>query len=254
MKTALLIAHPGHEIRIHHWLETVRPVVCVLTDGSGGGASSRIDSTRRVLERCGAGVGGVFARFTDKNLYEIILERRPKDLISVAEDLVKEWEALNIGSVAADMLEGFSPSHDVCRCLAGAAIEKLRRRTGRKVVNLDFPLEGLPDGSSPLKGSDVLDLDAAAFQRKRQAAMEYAELSTEVDRAIAAHGEAPFRREVLRPAPQPAGLYWDRKDRPFYETYGAKMVAAGRYRQVITFENHMKPVASALWEWASREP
>ena len=33
-RTALFVAHPGHELRIYGWLERARPQVHVLTDGS----------------------------------------------------------------------------------------------------------------------------------------------------------------------------------------------------------------------------
>ncbi|HUE39393.1 MAG TPA: hypothetical protein VMR29_07805 [Candidatus Binatia bacterium] len=39
---ARVVAHPGHELRVHHWMERVRPVVCVLTNGSGASGCSRI--------------------------------------------------------------------------------------------------------------------------------------------------------------------------------------------------------------------
>ena len=31
-KAALIVAHPGHELRVHHWLEATRPVVLDLTE------------------------------------------------------------------------------------------------------------------------------------------------------------------------------------------------------------------------------
>jgi hypothetical protein len=34
-RAALVIAHPGHELRALHWLRLSRPCVFVLTDGSG---------------------------------------------------------------------------------------------------------------------------------------------------------------------------------------------------------------------------
>ena len=29
-KAALIVAHPGHELRVHHWMELARPLVLVL--------------------------------------------------------------------------------------------------------------------------------------------------------------------------------------------------------------------------------
>ena len=53
-RPALIIAHPGHELRVHHWLEKTRPLMLVLTDGSGRTAQSRLASTTRILEQAGA--------------------------------------------------------------------------------------------------------------------------------------------------------------------------------------------------------
>src|SRR5262245_62950864 len=72
-RSALVIAHPGHELRVHGWLEQTRPLVFVLTDGSGGAGRPRIDSTARVLERVGAKPGAIFGRFADRELYAAIL-------------------------------------------------------------------------------------------------------------------------------------------------------------------------------------
>ena len=40
-KTALMVAHPGHELRVWHWLEIECPRVVVVTDGSGRSGASR---------------------------------------------------------------------------------------------------------------------------------------------------------------------------------------------------------------------
>ena len=48
-KAALVISHPGHELCVHHWLETARPDVFVLTDGSGRSGISRLDSTTKII-------------------------------------------------------------------------------------------------------------------------------------------------------------------------------------------------------------
>ena len=49
-RCAVLLAHPGHELVIHEFVSRARPLVAVLTDGSGNSGESRIDSTTRVLE------------------------------------------------------------------------------------------------------------------------------------------------------------------------------------------------------------
>src|SRR5262245_41002456 len=44
-----LFAHPGHELRVHHFLEQAAPTVAVLTDGSGSTGQPRLDESRELL-------------------------------------------------------------------------------------------------------------------------------------------------------------------------------------------------------------
>src|SRR3954466_6543736 len=69
---ALVIAHPGHELRLHHWLETATPRVFVITDGSGSG-QSRIQSTIDVLKATGCTPGTIMAALTDHEIYQMLL-------------------------------------------------------------------------------------------------------------------------------------------------------------------------------------
>jgi hypothetical protein len=55
-----------------------------------------------------------------------------------------------------------------------------------------------------------------------------------------------FRVECLRPARNNSGTDWTIDDPPFYELYGEKLVAAGRYEKVIRFREHMLPLAQAI--------
>ncbi|MGE0128099.1 MAG: hypothetical protein AB7U82_08465 [Blastocatellales bacterium] len=68
-RAALVVAHPSHELRVHGWLETARPLVFVLTDGSGRSGKSRLDWTTQVLERAGVERGRVYGRLTDLEEY-----------------------------------------------------------------------------------------------------------------------------------------------------------------------------------------
>ena len=52
-RAALVIAHPGHELCVYGWLETVRPRVFILTDGSGRSGQSRLKSTEEILSVVG---------------------------------------------------------------------------------------------------------------------------------------------------------------------------------------------------------
>src|SRR5256885_1892784 len=50
LRAAVVVAHPGHELRVHGFLCAFRPLLLVLTDGSGRGGASRLPSTSALLE------------------------------------------------------------------------------------------------------------------------------------------------------------------------------------------------------------
>src|SRR5438067_2403514 len=111
---ALVVAHPGHELRLFRWLELERPTVFVLTDGSGRSGRSRVESTRAVLAATGCEAGSILGRFTDREIYRAILER---DVAGVAAATIELANALVSGgfrTAVADAMELYNPAHDLC--------------------------------------------------------------------------------------------------------------------------------------------
>src|SRR5262249_46819579 len=86
-RSALVIAHPGHELRVHGWLESARPEVFVLTDGSGHAGQSRLASTSRLLDCAGAWPGPIYGRVTDRTLYTALLDGRLNLFTGLAVEL-----------------------------------------------------------------------------------------------------------------------------------------------------------------------
>src|SRR3954454_11266423 len=111
-RVVLVVAHPGHELRVYGWLERERPEVFVLTDGSGSSGQSRVSSTVETLRRAGARPGSVFGRFSDRELYEVVLEGRTAVFTELARELAGAFVERGVEVVAADALEGYNPSHD----------------------------------------------------------------------------------------------------------------------------------------------
>ena len=245
---ALIIAHPGHELRVHHWVERARPATLVLTDGSGRTAKSRLASTTKILERAGAKPGPVYGRFTDAAIYHAMLAGE-RDVFLVLLEEIADWlVAERIDYVGGDALEGYNTSHEVCRYLVGAACELAQRRSGRPILNFDFLLTGRPDECpAALQPQAIcLRLDADAIARKLAAAENYPELKHEVEFALKEFGRAAFATEWLRPVDNRAGLQ-PAAALPYYETYGEKQKAAGHYQHVIRQRDHLLPVVHALW-------
>jgi AcrR family transcriptional regulator len=248
---ALVVAHPGHELRLHGWLERARPTVFVLTDGSGHGRGSRLASTARLLRAAGATPGTIFGRFTDREIYQFLLDGEMGVLTELARELADALIAAGAEVVAADALEGYNPGHDLCRVLTDAAVALAARQSGQTPVSYEFPLSGPSGAGAPgIAGALRLTLDDAALARKLAAAHTYPEMAEEVERALAGHGEEGFREEYLRPV-DPAARIEDRAGSPpFYETYGERQVAAGYYPRVLRLREHFLPAARALRELA----
>lgn len=252
-RAGLVIAHPGHELRVHHWLELARPVVFVLTDGSGHSGRSRLASTTAVLERTGASPGALYGRLSDSDLYRAILAGDVGLFAALADELAAALDTAQVDYVAGDAVEGFNPGHDVCRLVLNAALQRLDR-PGRGLGNYEFPLEGPPHECPPEDRPEaiVLELAEDALRRKLEAARAYPELADEVERAFASYGWEPFRIECLRPVRYGLEIGQRFEHPPYYETYGEKQVAAGIYREVIRFRDHLAPLAASLGGYAMR--
>ena len=92
-------------------------------------------------------------------------------------------------------------------------------------------------------------MDDAAFARKLAAAKGYAELAGEVDATMERNSTDDLRAECLRPV-VPGSYEYPSAQLPFYEQYGEKQVAAGYYRQVIRYQEHIAPLAESLRSYA----
>ena len=250
---ALVIAHPGHELRVHGWLEWARPTVFVLTDGSGHGTDGRMASTTRVLREAGASNGSVSARFSDRELYRTILEGRAAVLTALATELAAAFVAARIAYVVADAAEGYNPGHDLCRYIVDAAVECARGGLPETFESFEIDLVAAPGAADAANGARVLclELDDEALERKLTAARGYAEMAEEVDGAIARWGPAAFRREYLRetlPAERAQHLPGSP---PYYEVHGDRRREEGTYDQVIRYRDHVHPLREALRMHAS---
>ena len=242
-RAALVIAHPGHELRVHAWVELAQPLAFVLTDGSGHTGQSRLASTSRLLDQTGASSGGIYGRLTDRALYAAILGGDVDLFAGLARELAQALVDERIDYVVGDAFEGHNPGHDLCRVIIDAAAE-LAGRAGQRVACLDFPLVGRPDGCPPALAAQAISLalDDAAFARKLAAMHAYVELAGEVSAALTETGFVAFRIECLRPVCDGGPP----EDPPYYECYGERQVMAGHYGRVLRYREHFAPLEAAL--------
>jgi hypothetical protein len=250
-RAALVIAHPGHELRVYHWLRLARPTVFILTDGSGSFGESRVHSTTRVLEQIKAGRGCIYGRLTDRQIYSALMAGEIDLFSNLTQELATALVNQKIDYVVGDAIEGYNPAHDLCRFMINSAIEIASRSQGRVIANFDVLLTSeLGDYAAETLADAVwLDLNSDDLSRKLEVARGYCELAAEVDGLLKKTGIAGLKTECLRRASR--GLVDNNLvNTPYYEIYGERQVAAGHYKQVLRYREHILPLAHALWDYA----
>jgi hypothetical protein len=252
-RAALVIAHPGHELLVHGWLELARPTVCVLTDGSGRTTRSRLEGTTKVLDRTGAKPSSIYGGFTDRAGYTAILEHRFGFFVGLAEALAGALMAERIDYVVGDAEEGYNPMHDVCRLVIDAAVRAASRAGGRRVMNFGLPIVGRLEENpeTPRTGDVRLELTEEAFTRKLSAVRGYRELKDEVESALQGRLIDTFRVESFHTVDSRRDDLRCEKAPRFYERHGEQRVAAGHYDRVLRYEEHIVPLSAALLRYAS---
>jgi hypothetical protein len=257
-RAILVIAHPGHELRVHGWLEAMVPAVWILTDGSGHTGRSRLDSTTRVLESAGAVQGPVYGSMSDADLYNTVLGFNHRPFLDLADNLAAAILHEQVDYIAGDAEEGYNPGHDICRLIINAAVQLVQHKSSKPIRNYDFTLVGPPDQCpEDLRDHSLrLNLDDEAFARKLSAARNYPELQAEVETALnggRSNTENQFRVECLRPVNSHSlAIRSLEDDPPYYEQYGEKQVKSGYYKQVLRYSKHMLPLARALDSYVER--
>jgi hypothetical protein len=87
--------------------------------------------------------------------------------------------------------------------------------------------------------------------RKIEIALDYPEMKQEVEHAREVFGLDAFRIECLRPVRDVKILQGWKTDKPYYEIYGEQQIASGHYKQLITFNQHMRPIGEELFAFAT---
>ena len=254
---ALVIGHPGHELKVFGWISQYRPRAYVLTDGSGRHGVSRLPSTAALLRAQGAHADGIFGPLSDLDIYHAILDQRISLFLNLLESLNASLVANGIEFVAGDAVEGFNPTHDLCRMLVNAAVVMAGRATGRTIANYQFSLadsEAACHAPSAHDGDCLhLRLNDELLHAKLEAARNYQEMKHEVDKALAAHGAEFFRIECMKKVSDPWTQFQE-PGTPFYESFGEMRVQQGEYRSVIRLRQHMTPIMEAIRERALSQP
>jgi len=246
-RTGLVIAHPGHELRLSHWVAARRPTVHILTAGSrNGDDGTRVEASRRLAARLGATPGEVFGQRLDREVYAWIMAGDPAPFAALADELAESFVRQDLTTVVTDAWQLYNPVHDLWRLTAQAAASLASERLARPVQCLDYPVvpRSMAQRSpGPLRLEIRLSPDEV--DAKLALAADYPAIAGEVAELLAAGGRGFLASETLHD-PRPLGeLTPAPGEVPLYEQYGEARVAAGRYGAVLRWR-HVAPIAAAL--------
>jgi hypothetical protein len=252
LAAALVIAHPGHECRVLSWTEHLRPRVAVLTDGSGRRGVPRLSWSAALLRDLGARPGAPFGAAGDLEVYRAVLEQDHRFFRNVACVLADSLVRHRIELVLGDSAEGEIMSHDLFREVRIAAVRIAEAQRGCMIRQFEFPLASHPlaipwemAGHARLRR-----LDGAALQRKVAVVRRYEELSLSLDGTFAKYGEEAGSLEAIFPFCMRSLMPTDRSQPLGYELHGREQCGRGHYRQVITWNEHIRPIAADLARFA----
>ena len=237
---ALVVAHPGHELRLFRWLELDRPTVFVLTDGSGHSGRSRLPSTRAVLAAVGCQAGSIIGPLTDAAVYRAIIDGDVTKISAITLELADEIARAGFRSVVSDAVERYNPTHDLCWFMANLAALRASRSTGRPIDRFSYAVVGHAGAGI------TITLDDEVFQRKMETARGYEDLADDVAELTARLGADGLRREVFTPTPAGAPVPEPLARKPYFESRGEEQVATGKYETVLRYDEHFVPFVRKL--------
>ena len=240
--SVLLIAHPAHELLIHHWMEQARPTVLILTDGAGSSGIVRIDSSRVNVLGAGARPGPLFGAHSDSAIYRKILDRDLAFFKGVLDGVTQTLVDENAGLFVSDPIEHYSPVHDLCAAIAAIACIRASQILGHPIRYMQFPIEYR---DQPQGVPRVLHLPQDAIARKLAAAGRVPGVAEERARLLAMDPLLLASEILWEMAPGHEALPAPATE-PFYEHYGRLRITQGLFSELITYRHQLRPLVAAL--------
>lgn len=193
---ALAIAHPGHELRLHGFLEQTKPFVFILTDNSEAKGQDLMWDSIKVIDRATKqGITNISPEklkdpFMRKVLKISLKEGEDKNHV---KDSMIEYEVANrhidflnyyvdfmadnlirykIKCLACDASEDYHLTHEAVRMLCDLAILRVKQRTGDDITLYDYAVT-LPYDSIKHEHCIRVELNDDAVERKLHAVCTY---------------------------------------------------------------------------------
>ena len=247
-----VFAHPGHELKIYSYLKILKPIVVILSDGSGHSDQSRVYQSLEIIQDIDCTPSALFGNFSDKYFYDKILNQDFKffrGLMLTIYNLILEN---NITTIIGDNLEGYNPLHDLCRYLINGAILKCIKQNYHNCENYYFNLTTPSLQNAFSHQAFPLRLSHQLWLNKMVAGHNYTELSNDLNFQINSFGEHDFTNECLFSLANDnleISENWLPSE-ALYECFGKQRLRQNHYSQTILYAKHLQPIATDLFCFA----
>lgn len=247
MPRLIVTGHPNHELAIFGFAQRFRPKLVFLTDGGG---EERVNETRRALGALGMLDNARFLAWTEKSLYQALLDRDIAVFAQLAQQVRSEILACAPRQVLCESIELYNPLHDITLPLVRAATRGLEG-----IEILEFPLiaqvaepgeryriQRLPE----TRKTAILRLSDEELAVKQQAREEHylslrRQLGAVLDEVDRDHLAEEHFAPALDEMPTPGQHHLLR-----YERRAQDLQRRGEIDRVITYRDHFLPVVKAL--------
>ena len=190
----LIVAHPGHELRLFSWMEREHPLVFILSDGSGSSNRSRLDYSVSSVGDAGATLIEGSGQRSDHEWYSAILTRDISAFTKVVETITAAAPTRHAPLVVSDAVDGYNPLHDLCQAIADAVVTRIARDSKPPGFLV------LPTTASAMGIEAVTwKLEDKAARRKHLAISAYTPLAKEIARLQAEAPDALSTERLLLP-------------------------------------------------------
>lgn len=255
--SAMVFAHPGHELTVLGMLQRFHPEMLFVTRADSGESRERENLCRAGLRELKLENRATFLEVSEWDLFRGALTGDVQLFLSIRDRIVNWLRLARPVCVFGDAIEGYNVNHDLVRSALDSAIRCYANEKGWMPENHEIPLAchghpilaGLPfarfdTGLTPWR---YVNLTAAEQRLKRRILNRASAADKYIAVVIEALNAERFEREGYYPAPsirqlaRPVSGLW-----PSYEEQGRRMVERGKYQKTILFHEHVLPIIRAL--------
>jgi hypothetical protein len=246
--TALFVAHPGHELRLHGWMSREKPICMVLTTGSRSGSDiARSQASANVISSVGGRCSELFGSVLDRDLYNFILAGDASPFQQWKDRLIETLVSNRIERLVIDGWQLYSASHDLAHVIGRLAAKEASRRLAHTIEILQYEVVPASLAGRVAIGlcADRLILSDSELASKLAAIDSYPGIEFELIELRQIEKDDHARTEVLFALPAFEHLLRTPDEIPKYESYGEARRAKGIYKDVIRW-HHVETIIKQL--------